>query len=89
MLDRPAPATEPFVPPARSTILRPGMPTLGPGVERHRIEGGQTRTVEIEPGDRISISDVEGGQACELIAFGEDGRADPTILGATEPRHLL
>ena len=27
--------------------------------------------------------DVEGGQACELIAFGEDGRADPTVLGAT------
>ena len=81
MLDRPVPTVEPFVPPARSVILRPGMPSLAPGVERYRIEGGQTRTVEIEAGDRITVTDIEGGQVCELIAVGEDRQPDPTVLG--------
>ena len=82
MLDRPEPTIGPLAPPARSVILRPGMRTLPPGVERYRIEGGQTLTVELEPGDRITVTDVEGGQVCELIAFGEDGRADPGVIGA-------
>ncbi len=82
MLDRPIPTIEPLAPPARSVILRPGMRTLPPGVERFRIEGGRTLTVELEPGDRITVTDVEGGQVCELLALGEDGRSDPGVIGA-------
>ena len=62
------------------------MRALPAGVERFRIEGGQTLTVDIEPGDRIIVTDVEGGQPCELIVFGEDGRVDPGIIGAREER---
>ena len=91
MLDRPEPAIRPFAPPARSVILRPGMRTLPPGVERFRIEGGQKRTVKLEAGDRITLTDVEGGQVCELTALGEDGKADPGIIGApgAAPVHLF
>ena len=91
MLDRPVPTIAAFPPPARSVILRPGMRTLPPGVERFRIEGGQKLTVKLEAGDRITLTDVEGGQVCELIAFGEDGKADPGIIGApgAAPVHLF
>ena len=83
MLDRPSPLFTPIAPPARSTILRPGIRALEPGVERYRVEGARTIVVDLEPGDRIAVTDVEGGQACELIAFGADGRADPGVIGVT------
>jgi aminomethyltransferase len=79
MLDRPSP--QPFAPPARSTILRPGISALPPGVERRVVNGGQTVLVDIEPGDRITVTDVEGGQPCELITAGTDGRVDSTVIG--------
>ena len=81
MLDRPNLVVGP-APPARSTILRPSMRTLPAGVERYRIEGGESVVVDLEAGDAISVTDVEGGQPCELIAFGADGRADPGVLDA-------
>jgi len=81
MLDRPIPTIEPLAPPARSIILRPGMPMLPPGIERYRVEGGQTLTVELEPGDRITVTDVDGGQVAERIALDETGRPDPGVIG--------
>jgi aminomethyltransferase len=83
MLDRPLPAASPLAPPARSVILRPGMPALGPGVERYVVEGGRTVVVDLAPGDRITLTDVEGGQPCELIAAGADGRIDLGVIGAS------
>lgn len=69
--------------PRASRILRPGLPTLPPGLERYRIAGGGAVVVPIEAGDTLTLIDVEGRQACELIAFGADGRSDPGLLGAT------
>src|SRR5688572_1990114 len=69
-------------PPARSTILRPSMRTLPAGVERYRIAGGESVIVDLEAGDAITVSDVEGGQPCELVVFGADGRGDAGVLGA-------
>ena len=82
MLDRPEPTIAPLLPPARSRILRPGIRTLAIGVERHTIEGGRSIVVDLGEGDRIAVTDVEGGQPCELIAFGADGRAEPGLIGA-------
>ncbi len=67
--------------PRPSTILRPGLQTLPSGTERYRIKGGGTLTIEIKTGDRLTVTDVEGGQACEIIAAGPDGKTDPTLLG--------
>src|SRR5687768_14950348 len=83
MLDRPSPPIAALAPPARSVILRPGMRALAPGVERYTIQGGRTIVVDLEAGDRITVNDVEGGQPCELIAFGVDGRADLGVIGVT------
>jgi aminomethyltransferase len=86
MLDRPAPTIFPLLPPARSTILLPGIRALPLGVERYTIEGGHSIVVDLGEGDRIVVKDIEGGQACELIAVGPDGRADASIVGI-RPEH--
>jgi aminomethyltransferase len=64
-------------------IVRPGGLALPPGMERYTVRGAGALLVDIEAGDRITVRNVEGGQACELIAFGEDKRPDPEILGTS------
>jgi aminomethyltransferase len=69
-------------PPRPSMILRPGMPALPPGVERYRVAGRGILAVKILAGDTVTVRDVEGGQVCELVAAGSDGRVDTSgILG--------
>jgi len=67
---------------ARERALWPGWSTLPPGTERYRISGGGAITVAIEAGDRITLIDIEGGQNCELVAFGKNWLARPEILEA-------
>ncbi len=85
MLDRPESTIAPLLPPARSRILRPGIRALAVGVERYTIEGGRSIVVDLGEGDRIVVRDVEGGQPCELIAFGADGRAEPQASSVWKP----
>ena len=66
--------------PRASAILRPGLRTLGAGVERHVVRGGGAVTVKLHPGDRVIVTDLEGLQPCELKATGTDGRSDAGIL---------
>ena len=66
-------------PPKPSLILRPG--ALPPGSERYHVPGSGAVLVDIEPGDRVTIQNAEGGQPCELVAFEPGGRIDPAILG--------
>ncbi len=68
-------------PPTASRILRPGIPLLGAGVERYTVEGGGLMVVAIEPGDRVTITDLEGGQPVELVTADPKGRIDLSILG--------
>ena len=68
-------------PPRPSTIIRPGGGTLPAGVERYTVSGAGAILVEIEAGDTITVGNVEGGQACELVAFDGEGRSDPAMLG--------
>jgi glycine cleavage system T protein (aminomethyltransferase) len=67
--------------PRPSVILRPGIRALPAGVERYKVAGGGSLTVQIAAGDTISLTDIEGLQPCEIIAWGEDGRSDTQILG--------
>jgi len=66
-------------PPQPSLILQPGL--LLPGMERYHVPGRGAALIDIEAGDRVSVRNLEGGQACELVAFDAAGRADPGILG--------
>jgi len=62
--------------------VRPGRFSLPAGVERYVVAGGGALLVEVGAGDRVTVLNVEGGQACELVALGPDGRANPGVLGA-------
>src|SRR6185295_15396685 len=69
------------VPPRPRVILRPGIPSLPPGVERYRVKGGGSAVVPVSAGDEITVTDLEGLQPCRLVAAGADGRYDAGILG--------
>ena len=68
-------------PPRPSLILRPGQIALPPGMERYTIQGNGALLIEVEPGDIITVRNVEGGQACELLAWDTSGTTDPGIFG--------
>ena len=46
------------------------------------MPGGGAIAVPIHAGDRLRLVDVEGMQACELVAADAAGVIDPAILGA-------
>ncbi|MGH6946774.1 MAG: hypothetical protein ACREDZ_05555, partial [Kiloniellales bacterium] len=66
----------------RPRARRPGGTALVPGQERYRVAGGSALALRLAAGDRLRVVDLEGGQWCELVAFGPDGRGDPAIIGA-------
>src|SRR5687767_7043468 len=82
MLNQFLPANPPAASLKPSMILRPGLSSLPVGTERYVVGGGQTIIVDLEPGDGIELADIEGGQPCEVIAAGADGRVDPGLIGA-------
>ena len=76
----PAPRFEtPF---ERAGVIMPGMPVLQPGVERHPVPGGGSRTVPVFAGDEICVLDFEGLQTAELVFFNRDGLSDASMIGA-------
>lgn len=69
--------------PRPSAILRPGIRPVAAGSERYLVRAGGSVTVRVMAGDGVSVTDLEGLQACELRAAGIDGRADAAILGGS------
>jgi len=74
-------STSGLQPPGASTIYRPGLSALGPGVERYRVKGGGSTMIRVALGDRLAITDIEGGQACEVTFIDGTGRFNPAGLG--------
>ena len=90
-----------LVRPARpSTILRPGIPSLGAGVERYRVKGNGSTVIKVVAGDRFTVHDLEGCQPCEVTfvdssgqfnsagignAFSNDAQGLKTILSSSDP----
>lgn len=62
-------------------VLRPGVLTLPPGVERYCIGGGAMKMFRLSAGDELRIVDDEGGQTAQLAAFA-NGKCDAGLLGA-------
>ncbi len=76
-----------LLPPQSSRILRPGMPSLAPGLERYRVKGGGSVVIRVAAGDRVTLIDLEGGQPCEVSFIGQDGRFDAHGLGTAFTNH--
>jgi len=62
--------------------MRPGSASLTPGEERYTVAGGGVNAVPIHAGDQLRLVDLEGMQACEVVAVDAAGAVDPTTLGA-------
>ncbi|RWK49569.1 MAG: aminomethyltransferase, partial [Mesorhizobium sp.] len=54
---------------------------LPAGMERYTVQGNGAVLIEVEAGDTISVRNVEGGQACELLAWDDSGATDAGIFG--------
>ncbi len=79
------PDTPPFAnsgeAPRASLILRPGIRVLGADTERYPVPGGGSVTVPVSAGDKVTLTDIEGLQPCELVFAFSDGRIDTAGLG--------
>ncbi len=67
---------------SRPRLREPGLLRVEPGSERYRVRGGGAVVLALAAGDRLTVTDLEGRQRCELAAFGPDGRPDAAALGA-------
>lgn len=65
-------------------VLVPGIQTLGPGVERYRVNGGAATVLSVSAGGRVEIRNIEGGQKCEVLAFTSGGEPAPGLLGGSD-----
>ncbi|TIT60055.1 MAG: aminomethyltransferase, partial [Mesorhizobium sp.] len=45
------------------------------------VQGNGAVLIDVEAGDTISVRNVEGGQACELLAWDKTGATDAGIFG--------
>ena len=66
----------------RKGIVRPGVPILPKGTERHPIPGGGSRALAIYAGDQICVLDFDGLQPGELVFFAPDKTSSAGYLGA-------
>ena len=76
------PPTAGIRPISASVVRYPGIPVLPGDTERYRCKGGGSLVVRVEPGDRITVTDSEGGQVCELTFLDEKGRFQSAGLGS-------
>lgn len=71
-----------FFAPRASRILRPGERVLPVNVERYPIPGGGSLLADVKAGDRILLTDLEGGQRVEMLFCDAKGRFDLAGIGA-------
>lgn len=59
--------------PTPSRIIRPGVRSLPPGVERYVVAGGGSLSFPVFAGDRLTLVNTEGGQRCDVIGAAKSG----------------
>lgn len=72
----------PSGPPRPSGLYQPSVFSLPKGSERYVVEGSGAVLIAVEQGDRITVSNDEGGQVCEIVAADNKGVVDAGIIGA-------
>ncbi len=61
--------------PRISRPREPGLFARAPNLERYRVAAGGVTLVDLQPGDGLQVIDVEGRQACTLLALDAGGRS--------------
>ncbi|MDO5622626.1 MAG: DUF1989 domain-containing protein [Paracoccus sp. (in: a-proteobacteria)] len=78
-------------------LFRPGPPrpsrarqtSFSGAPERHTVQGGGALLVALAAGDRLSLTNTEGGQRAEIVTADLSGRAAPLLGTATDEPHGL
>ena len=70
-----------MLPPVISRPREPALFARASGVEYHRVAPAGVTVVALIAGDRLTVIDVEGLQAAELIAVDEQGQQALASLG--------
>ena len=73
--------------PQPSLIYRPGIRTLAPGLSAILCAEQARRLLLVKAGDGVVLTDIEGGQACEIAFCDDAGRFDASALGARATSH--
>ena len=73
--------------PVATLPLEPGLWRADPYLERYTVPPCGSVVFELLAGDQITITDPEGAQPGELIAFSTDGRCAPASLCDTAPQN--
>src|SRR5919108_3997817 len=68
---------------ARPRLLLPGLLPPDPFRERYWVRPGGAAVISLEPDDRLTVTDPDGGQTAEVTVLSHDGRNDPAAIGAT------
>ena len=63
-------------------MLVPGLLPRDPFKERYWVHPASVTVLSLEAGDRLSVSDPEGGQGAELTVLSADGTHDGSAIGA-------
>ena len=69
-------------PPVPSGLYQPSVFSLPKGTERYVVEGCGAILVAVETGDRITVTNDEGGQPCEIVAADAKGAIDAGLISA-------
>jgi aminomethyltransferase len=77
--------------PARPRLIVPGLLPRDPSRESYRVRRGHATVLLLEPDDRLTVRDLDGGQRAEVTVVSPDGRDDAAAIGAssTIPATLL
>src|SRR5712691_8638731 len=67
---------------SRSKLLLPGLLPPDPSVERYLVRPGGATVLSLQPDDRFSVIDRDGGQQAEVTALSPDGSNAADAIGA-------
>jgi aminomethyltransferase len=67
---------------ARPKLILPGLLPADPFLETYLVRPGGATVVWLQPDDRLTVIDRDGGQLAELSVLAPDGRDDAPALGA-------
>jgi aminomethyltransferase len=70
-------------PPRPSRIITPASFSAQTGRERYEVAGEGALLVPVRMGDKVTVTNLEGGQPCELVAADAQGRVDMGLLGVS------
>ncbi|MEP6972882.1 MAG: DUF1989 domain-containing protein [Actinomycetota bacterium] len=67
----------------RSKLLLPGLLPPDPYLERYRVRPGGVTVIALQPDDRFTVIDSDGGQQAEMTALSPDGIDAADAIGAS------